>query len=83
MTQLVALALEDCGHPQLRRVHVRARKGHVTLEGTVPSYYGKQLAQAVSLGVAGVTTLDNQLAVIGNGDAADRNVPSQFPRVLS
>lgn len=69
MTHLVRLALEDCGHPQLRGVHVRARQGHVTLEGCVPSYYGKQLAQAISLNVDGVTTLENRIAVeprIGN-----------------
>jgi osmotically-inducible protein OsmY len=37
--------------------------GRVILQGRVPSYYLKQMAQSVTLAVVGVKSLENQIAV--------------------
>ena len=52
-----------CGYSALRQVHVSSRGGCVYLEGQVPSYYLKQLAQVTALRAEGVTWICNELAV--------------------
>jgi osmotically-inducible protein OsmY len=46
-----------------RRVEVKADDGHVTLTGSVPSYYEKVRASEDAWTVGGVKTLDNELLV--------------------
>ena len=55
--------LMQAGRPELRRVRVTAGPEGVRLQGRVPSYYLKQLAQASALAVEGVTAVRNELAV--------------------
>jgi CheY-like chemotaxis protein len=57
-------ALRASGFAALRELEVFASDGFVALQGTVPSYYLKQVAQAVCLAVAGVHGLRNELAVV-------------------
>lgn len=56
-------ALRATGHMRLRHLSVRVRDGHVVLEGRVPSWYSKQLAQTAALSVQGVSSLSNELNV--------------------
>jgi osmotically-inducible protein OsmY len=46
-----------------RRIDVKADEGHVTLTGSVPSYYDKVRATEDAWSVGGVKTLDNELLV--------------------
>jgi len=52
-----------------RRIAVDAEDGHITLTGSVPTYYDKVLAEEDALTVGGVKTLDNKL-LVGAGGAA-------------
>ena len=47
-----------------RSIHVSADGGHVTLRGTVCSFYHKQLAQEFARRVAGVRQVTNELEVV-------------------
>jgi osmotically-inducible protein OsmY len=47
----------------VRRIEVKADDGHVTLTGSVPSYYEKLRATEDAWTVGGVKTLDNELLV--------------------
>ena len=53
------------GNPHLMGLTVRieTRAGRVVLNGVVPSYYQKQIAQEVVRTVEGVKQVDNQLRV--------------------
>jgi osmotically-inducible protein OsmY len=59
----VRRALANSGYSPLFEVHVSARHGTICLEGRVPTYYLKQIAQTVALSVEGVESLDNELVV--------------------
>lgn len=52
-------------HPHLsqRCVAVQANAGTVRLEGTVHSYFEKQLAQEALRSIEGITAIENQLQV--------------------
>jgi osmotically-inducible protein OsmY len=54
-----------------RRIAVDAENGHVTLTGSVPSYYDKMRAAEAAWTVGGVKTLDNKLLVGPAGAALD------------
>lgn len=56
-------ALCATGHIRLRHLSVRVRDGHAVLEGRVPSWYSKQLAQTAALSVPGIHSLSNELNV--------------------
>lgn len=57
-------ALLATGQMWLRDVVVDANaNGQVMLQGRVPTYYLKQLAQSIALAVTGVKSLENQIAV--------------------
>jgi osmotically-inducible protein OsmY len=57
-------ALLATGQMWLRDVVIAANAdGRVILQGRVPSYYLKQMAQSVALAVVGVKSLENQIAV--------------------
>ncbi len=45
-------------------VHVRANGGKVTLTGTVPSWYDRELAETTAWSSAGTTAVENDLAIV-------------------
>lgn len=47
-----------------RKVHVEFGDGQVTLVGTVPSYFQKQMAQETIRRITGVEQIENQLEVV-------------------
>ena len=51
------------GRPELRKVRVSLDPGGIRLQGSVSSYYLKQLAQASALAVEGVASVHNELVV--------------------
>jgi osmotically-inducible protein OsmY len=55
--------LERSPHVPHRGLRFETNQGHVTLRGVVRSYYQKQMAQEVLLGVEGVEHVENQLEV--------------------
>jgi osmotically-inducible protein OsmY len=55
--------LQNCGHESLRRLQVTESARTVTLQGSVPSYYLKQLAQSTALSVEGVARVVNETVV--------------------
>jgi osmotically-inducible protein OsmY len=60
----VAGSLHASGHSALRKVKVSATARTITLQGNVPSYYLKQLAQTVAKRVDGVATVVNDTVVL-------------------
>lgn len=60
----VSASLHGSGYAALSFVSCRAPDdGQVVLEGSVPTYYLKQMAQAFAQRVAGVQRIENRLAV--------------------
>jgi osmotically-inducible protein OsmY len=57
-------ALSSTGYGQLRNLHVYCDHGRVTLQGRVPSYYLKQVAQAAIQSLPAVCDIDNDLQVM-------------------
>jgi osmotically-inducible protein OsmY len=66
--------LRHSGHLALRDIACEAREGVLRLRGRVPSYYLKQIAQAIVAEVEGVVAVINQIevAVSGNRPAIGR-----------
>ena len=60
----VRIALEQ--NPHLVGLNLRcvAEQGRVTLQGTVPSHYHKQMAQEALRDVDGIAEISNQLEVV-------------------
>lgn len=56
--------LRRSGYHTVRSVSCRFRHGVLILEGRVPSYYLKQIAQTRVGGLAGVEKLDNRVQVV-------------------
>jgi osmotically-inducible protein OsmY len=56
-------AIHSSPHLSRRRFHLEADSGVVRLQGTVDSYYQKQMAQEAIRHVEGVRQIDNQLQV--------------------
>ncbi len=56
-------ALSRCSHLSARRVHIETDRGHVRLEGTVGTFFQKQMAQELARRVDGVERVENQLQV--------------------
>ncbi|HCK40883.1 MAG: transport-associated protein [Planctomycetaceae bacterium] len=59
----VQIALNNSPYLPSRVVKVEAADGHVRLEGTVSSFYQKQMAQELVRRVDGVEMIENQLQV--------------------
>jgi osmotically-inducible protein OsmY len=57
------LALATSGYRSLRNLQVFCNNGRVTLEGQLPTYYLKQLAQSLVQRVDGVREVDNTVSV--------------------
>jgi osmotically-inducible protein OsmY len=64
-----AASLQGSGYAALAFVGCRAHGDRVVLDGSVPTYHLKQLAQTVVQRVAGVGRVDNRLAVRRPGEA--------------
>jgi osmotically-inducible protein OsmY len=63
LAERVARALHASGYGPLRGIAVTTHRRLVTLEGRVPSYYLKQIAQSTALSVPGVDQVRNELRV--------------------
>jgi osmotically-inducible protein OsmY len=63
LAERVECALRSTGYGRLRNIGVNAQARGVILAGRVPSYYLKQVAQAVALAVPGVHQVRNDLEV--------------------
>ena len=63
----VACSLQACFHespyPALREIESKVDDGVAKLEGTVSSYYLKQIAQEIALQHEGVRMVNNQVQV--------------------
>jgi hypothetical protein len=59
-----ATRLRNSPYQALRDIVCELREGVLTLRGRVPSYYLKQLAQALLQDLADVSGVDNQLDVV-------------------
>ncbi len=59
----VLSVLEKSPHVPHRFLRLETNQGHVVLRGVVRSYYQKQMAQEVLLGLEGVEHVENQLEV--------------------
>lgn len=67
--------LRSCPYLAQRDVDCAYCEGVVTLRGHLPTYYLKQLAQAVVAEVDGVHAVDNQIEVLApRRDAVERDV---------
>lgn len=63
---LVHESLHGSGYGHLRTLNAYCENGRVTLQGRVPTYYLKQVAQSVVLTVTGVRDIDNDIRVHGS-----------------
>ncbi len=55
--------LRSSGYASLIQIRVVVDQGHVSLEGEVPTYFLKQMAQSQILSVEGVRSVKNTLVV--------------------
>ena len=63
MAERITQALLATGYPPLRTIEVSAFSQVVVLQGRVPNYYMKQIAQAVALNAAGEREVRNEVTV--------------------
>lgn len=66
LSDAVRSALDGTGRTWLRRVSVSVYGGVVLLQGRVPSFYLKQMAQVIVMAVPGVGVVRNELQVEGD-----------------
>ena len=59
-------ALHSTGYQQIRNLKAHCDNGVVTLQGCVPTYYLKQVAQTTVLAVPGVCKIDNDVRVVSS-----------------
>ena len=65
VAQSVEVRLRHSSYFELRSVFCECHEGVLTLQGRVPSYYLKQLAQALLAELPGVAQIDNRVEVVG------------------
>lgn len=63
LAKQVADQLQATGRPTLQEIQVHERHGTVVLSGHVPTFYLKQLAQAIASSVDGVNRVYNEMIV--------------------
>lgn len=56
-------ALRASGYGQLLNLRAHCEQGRVTLQGCVPTYYLKQVAQSVLKAIDGIRDIDNDVKV--------------------
>jgi hypothetical protein len=66
-------ALLECGYVALRQVRCYGRGDVVHLEGIVPSFYLKQIAQKAAQNVECVRTIENRITVHRAGQSGERD----------
>jgi osmotically-inducible protein OsmY len=71
LAERIEQALRATGYASLRAVEVSASGGVVILQGRVPTYYLKQLAQATVMEVPGVQELRNDVEVVRSWRISD------------
>jgi osmotically-inducible protein OsmY len=59
----VRIQLQHSPYRAIRRVTCRFDNGELTLEGRVPTFHYKQLAQTAVAGIAGVKSIINEITV--------------------
>jgi osmotically-inducible protein OsmY len=64
LAERVERALRATGYPALRTIDVSVRGRLVVLQGRVPSYYMKQMAQAIAMAIPAVQELRNDVDVV-------------------
>ncbi|HLW64668.1 MAG TPA: BON domain-containing protein [Gemmataceae bacterium] len=64
LAEAIARALYATGHRTLAEVRVTAGGGSITLQGRVPSYFLKQLAQEIAKQAGDVQSVHNQILVV-------------------
>lgn len=60
----VKVALSKSGYEQLRTLKTYCHHGKIVLQGRIPTYYLKQVAQELVRSVAEVKHIDNDLHVV-------------------
>jgi osmotically-inducible protein OsmY len=65
LVDAVRTALQETGRGWLRRIVVSVEAEAIVLRGTVPSFYLKQMAQTIAMGVSGSAVMRNELLVDG------------------
>ena len=63
LTSQIDTALKASPHLSRRNLHFAAERGRVRLEGSVSSFFQKQIAQEVVLRIDGVEEIENLLEV--------------------
>jgi osmotically-inducible protein OsmY len=66
--------LRNPWYASTRRVSCEFDNGVLTLQGTAPTYYLKQVAQALLVGIQGVERIDNQIEVTAGTPVWDRRL---------
>lgn len=66
LLDFVHRALHSAGYRHFRNLKVDCVNGVVTLQGALPSYYLKQVAQTVILAIVGVRDIDNDVKVVSS-----------------
>lgn len=59
-------ALRGSGYHHLVKLQAFSLQGRVTLQGCVPSYYLKQVAQTVLIPIEGIRDIKNNLKVVAS-----------------
>ena len=54
----------NCGYSSLKYISCRCDDGVLVIDGTVPSYYFKQMAQELARSVEGIHQIENRLSVV-------------------
>jgi len=67
MLQCISQELSQTGYPALQSLRLHCDGGAVTLDGEVPSYFLKQIAQDVVQRVPGVEEVVNRIKVTEKG----------------
>ncbi|MBI3468934.1 MAG: BON domain-containing protein [Planctomycetes bacterium] len=69
MTATAALdALRTSPYLPLRSLQCHVRRGVITIQGSVPTYYLKQLAQTLVLQIDSSRRIENQIEVVPPGE---------------
>jgi osmotically-inducible protein OsmY len=63
LAETARIALGKTGHTRMQRVAVTFESGTLVLQGHVPSYYLKQLAQETVQALPGISAVRNELQV--------------------
>ena len=66
LLHLVREILSTTGYAQLRHLQIYCHSGRVTLQGSVPTYYLKQVAQTAVRRLVGIRGLDNDVKVVNS-----------------